>query len=382
MIEAILGADIFTGTEFITDAAVIVENGEIQAVTARAALAASIPRQQLAGGILAPGFIDLQVNGGGGTLLNSDTHAEGVSTIARAHRSYGTIGLLPTVITDERHVIHAAIEAVRAARQAGVAGVLGIHIEGPFLDPARCGAHPKSLIRPLDAADIDMLAHAGCGSVMLTVSPSHVPPETIRTLTDLGIIVSLGHSDASYEQAMAALAAGARGFTHLFNAMSQMTPRAPGMVGAALSTEAYCGIIADGHHVHPASLRAALAAKGFQNICLVTDAMPTAAGGPDHFSLHGRRVQRHNGRLTLEDGTLAGSDLTMDAALRYTVHSLGVALPEALRMASTYPAAFIGQERLLGKIAAGYRADMIHLDAELRVQTTWVGGSPLKGAQP
>jgi N-acetylglucosamine-6-phosphate deacetylase len=379
MTFALTGAQIFTGSEFINNYAVIIVDGIIKAVTENNALDVTMPRHHLSGGFLAPGFIDIQVNGGGGALLNSDPHLDGVKTIAKSHRRHGTTGLLPTVITDERHVMISAIEAVRAARQAYVPGILGIHIEGPFLDPARRGAHPERHIRPLDETDLEILAQSECGRILLTVSPSQVPPETIRRLTDLGIAVSLGHSDATYEQTMAALAAGAKGFTHLFNAMSQMTNRAPGMVGAGLTTDSYCGIIADGHHVHPASLRAALAVKGSCKLCLVTDAMPTAAGGPDRFLLQGREVIRINGKLTLEDGTLAGSDLTMDAALRYAVQQLNVPLSEALCMASANPAAFIGLDCVYGKIAQGYCADLVHLDAQLRVQSTWISGLHAEG---
>jgi len=376
-LTAITGARIFTGSEFLDDHAVIIDGEIIKAVRPVTDLHPDMKRHPLAGGILAPGFIDIQVNGGGGALLNADATLDGVTRIATAHRLFGTTGLLPTVITDKTEVIDAAIGAVRAARQAHVPGILGIHIEGPFIDPVRRGAHPQPFIRQMDASDLDMLAQADCGRILLTLSPAHVAPDMIKTLTELGIIVSLGHSDASYEQAKTALAQGARGFTHLFNAMSQMIGRAPGMVGAALDSDAYCGFIADGHHVHPANLHIAFSAKQASRMCLVSDAMPTAAGGPDSFTLQGRKVTRRHGKLTLSDGTLAGSDLTMADALRYVVQVLGISLSDALRMASASPAAFIGLDDIYGKIDAGYYADLVHLDINLRVKATWIHGSVL-----
>ena len=372
---ALTGALILEAPEFSHGRAVVIADDLIESVVNVGDLPADIPAHDLGGGYLAPGFLDIQVNGGGGALLNETPTLEGVAKIARAHRRYGTTGLLPTVITDNRTTMAQAVRAIAQARRAGIPGVLGIHIEGPFLDPLRRGAHPPEWIRLPDEEDFAMLAGADCGVILMTLAPSRVSPAEVRRLADLGIIVSLGHAEASYEQAHAALLAGARGFTHVFNAMSQMTNREPGMVGAALDArDSFCGIIADGHHVHPANLRAAIAAKKPGTMVLVSDAMPTAAGGPDTFELQGRRVTRHGGRLTLDNGTLAGSDLTMDAALRYTVRELGVALPEALRMAAEYPADFIGLGGSHGRILPGYRADLVWLDTDLRVKKTWIGG--------
>ena len=326
-------------------------------------------------GTLAPGFIDLQVNGGGGVLFNEQPTVEGVKAISTAHRRFGTTGLLPTVITDWTEVMARAVEAVRQARAEGVPGVVGIHVEGPFLDLARRGAHPPEHVRAFDEADLEWLDPRGVGTLLLTVSPKAVPPDVIRKLVARGIIVSLGHSDATCEEAMAALAAGARCFTHLYNAMSQLSSRAPGMVGAALSdSQSHIGLIADGHHVDPAAIKIALAAKPRGKIFLVSDAMPTAAGGPDHFHLQGRRVERHGGRLTLADGTLAGSDLTMDEAVRFMAGSGLVSLEEALRMASLYPAELLGIESEAGRLVAGAAADFVHLDDQLKAVQTFVGG--------
>ena len=261
------------------------------------------------------------------------------------------------------------VGAVRQARAQGVPGVLGIHVEGPFLDIARRGAHPPKHIRGFTETDFNWLDPRGLGTLLLTVSPRAVSPEVISNLVARGIVVSLGHSDAISDEAAAALAAGARLFTHIYNAMSGLSSRAPGMIGAALADpESHVGLIADGHHVDPTAIRVALAAKPRGKIFLVSDAMPTAAGGPDHFQLQGRNVQNTNGRLTLADGTLAGSNLTMGEAVRYLVKRGLAPLEEALRMASLCPAEVLGISKKHGRLTAGAVADMVHLDNGLTVR--------------
>lgn len=372
---ALKGARLFDGETIRENMAVLIEGDRIESVLPASALAGDLRTIGLEGGLLAPGFIDAQVNGGGGVLLNEAPDVATIRRMAEAYRAYGTTGLLPTVITDRTEIIHQAAGAVAAARRQYVPGVLGIHIEGPFLDPRKRGAHPPEHIRAITPDDVSWLTGLDCGIVLLTVSPSNVSPAAIAALAKAGIIVSLGHSDATAGQAQAALAAGARGFTHLYNAMSQLQHREPGMVGAALADrDSYCGIIADGHHVDPLALQVAIAAKPKGHIFLVTDAMPPAAGGPARFVLQGREVEARNGRLALADGTLAGSVLTMDEALRYCVTVLNVDLAEALRMASLYPARFLGQDRALGRIAANYRADLVHLTDDLAVTGSWIGG--------
>jgi N-acetylglucosamine-6-phosphate deacetylase len=373
---ALVGARIFDGERFLDDHAVIVEGARIASVAPYAERPRGGGEVDLGGGILAPGFVDVQVNGGGGALMNDGPSADVVARIAESHRRYGTVGMMPTLVTDTPEKMRTAIAAVRGARRR-FPSVLGIHLEGPFLDPARKGAHDANYIREIEPRDIEMIANADCGAMMLTLAPNRVRAEFIRTLAARGVLVSLGHSDAAYEEAQAGLAAGARAFTHLFNAMSPLQSRRPGMVGAALdSPDAFVGIIADGHHVHPASLRIALAAKPHDRFMLITDAMPPAAGGPDSFLLQGRRVARVDGCLRLDDGTIAGSVLTMDEALRFCVRTVGVTLAQALAMASRAPAAFLRRDRDLGRIAPGYLASLVHLDDELRVRETWVEGEP------
>ncbi|MCP3368481.1 N-acetylglucosamine-6-phosphate deacetylase [Bradyrhizobium cajani] len=373
------GARIFDGERFFDDHAVVVEGDRIATVLPYSERPHGATRD-LGGGLLAPGYIDVQVNGGGGVLFNEDPTPEGIARIAAAHRKHGTVGLLPTLVTDTPQVMAAAIAATREAQRLTPA-TLGIHLEGPFLDPVRKGAHELRYIRNPELGDIATIVEAKCGAVMLTLAPNRVRAESIAELAQHGVLVSLGHSDASYAEACAAVKAGARAFTHLFNAMSAPAGREPGMVGAALDlNEVFVGIIADGHHVHEANLRIAFAAKRHDRFMLITDAMPPAAGGPDQFDLQGRRVTRAQGCLRLEDGTLAGSVLTMDEAVRFAVEVARLGLGDALAMASRIPATFLRRETEFGRIAPGYLASLVHLDHDLRVLETWIEGRPSDGS--
>jgi N-acetylglucosamine-6-phosphate deacetylase len=377
---AIAGAEIFDGTKRQPQHAVIVDDARILDVVPQAALPADMPVHSLAGGVLAPGFIDAQVNGGGGFLLNDAPSADGVRTMCDAHARFGTTALLPTLITDSPLVMAKAIAAVKQAIAGGTPGCLGMHLEGPFLAPERRGAHDASLIRTMTDADVDEILALGIKTLLLTVSPERIAPAIIRRLADGGVTVSLGHSNATYDQMLAAVDAGARGVTHLFNAMSPLTHRAPGAVGGALDCgELWCGLIADGHHVHPAAIGIALRAKRRPGrIFLVTDAMSTVGSDQQTITLNGRTVWRRGGALELEDGTLAGSDLDMMSGVRYLVKQVGVELGEALRMASTYPAEFLRRPDL-GRVAAGFRADLVHIDDDLKARSVWRAGVRLPG---
>lgn len=372
---ALTGARIFTGDGWLDAHALIMAGGRIEALVPVAELDPRIARRSLNGGVLAPGFIDLQANGGGGFLLNDTPDVATMAATAAAHRRFGTTALLPTFITDHPAKMAQVLAAARDAQRAGVAGVLGLHLEGPFLDVARRGAHPEAFVRTMDDADVAQLLQADCGTLLLTVSPRAVSVALMARLVATGIVLSLGHSDATSEEAGAALGAGARAFTHLFNAMSPLAHRAPGMVGAALASEdAWCGLICDGIHVADTAVNVALKAKGASKIFLISDAMAPAAGGPDAFSLQGRKVTRRDGALRLEDGTLAGCDLTILQAVRHCVKRLGVPLADALRMGSATPAALIGRDFERGYLRAGYCADVVHLDAGLALDHVWVDG--------
>ena len=370
------GAVLFDGEAFLDGQAVLVEDGGVVALCPVSEAVAADTIIELNGGVLATGFIDVQVNGGGGVLFNKTPTADGVRAITNAHRSFGVTAMLPTLITDTPEKIRTAAAAVKDAMATGCPGCLGIHLEGPFISPARKGAHKGDYIRMMGDADVEFLLGLDIDTVLVTVAPDVVPPEQIRRLSDAGIIVSLGHSDATYDEVARAVDAGARGVTHLFNAMSPLSHRAPGMVGAALEFgELWCGIIADGHHVDAAALRVALRAKrGPGRLFLVSDAMSTVGDAGDVFELNGRAVTRAGGRLTLADGTLAGSDLDMASAVRFAVRELGVPRAEALRMASLYPATLLRKDDCYGRIRPGYRADFVHLNDDDIVQSVWVVG--------
>lgn len=355
------------------DACVVIDGERIAAILPEPPAGAE--QVDLAGRTLLPGFIDTQVNGGGGRLFNDDPSVETLRIIAGTHRRYGTTGLLPTLISDDLPVIEAAVQAVDAAIEAGVPGILGIHIEGPFLNPVRRGIHSESKIQPLQDQFLALLESARHGRTLVTLAPEAATPDQVARLVAAGVIVSAGHSDAPYETVRAALDNGATGFTHIFNAMSPLTSRAPGMVGAALEApDAYAGIIADGHHLHPATLRVALRAKGPDHLMLVTDAMPSVGSDEDHFLIHGREIHRDGDRLVGADGTLAGSTLTMAGAVKGMMEQGRVPLEVASRMASATPAAFLGLAGQLGHIAPGYRADLVLLDDTLDVQRSWISG--------
>ncbi len=373
------GAVIFDGEAFIDGQAVLVEDGVVAALCPIGESIGAETIMELQGGVLAPGFIDAQVNGGGGVLFNETPSKSAIGAIVVAHRAFGVTALLPTLITDTPEKMRLAAAAVKDAIASGCPGCLGIHLEGPFLSPARKGAHRGETIRPMNERDVEFLLGLEIDTVLVTLAPDVVAPEYIRRLADGGIIVSLGHSDATYEEVARAVEAGARGVTHLFNAMSPLGQRAPGMVGAALELgDLWCGVIADGHHVDAAVLRIALRAKnGPARLFLVSDAMPTVGDAGDVFMLNGRTVTRAGGRLTLADGTLAGSDLDMASAVRFAIGELGVRRQEALRMASLYPAMLLRKEDRHGRIRPGYRADFVHLSDDNAVQSVWVGGENL-----
>jgi N-acetylglucosamine-6-phosphate deacetylase len=373
---ALIPAEVLTEQGFRKGLAVLVENGRIVDVVADgAARARAAQVRELHGTKLVPGFIDTQVNGGGGVLFNDEPTVDAVRRIAQAHRRFGTTGMLPTLISDDADVMQRAIVAVDAAIEQRVPGVLGIHLEGPYLAPARKGVHDASKFRVPGADEIAMATSLRNGKTLLTLAPDRVPAEVIREFIARGAIVAAGHTAATYEEMRAALDLGVRGFTHLYNAMTPLNGREPGVVGAALDDAAsWCGVIVDGHHVHPASLRVALDAKPRGKIVLVTDAMPPVGSDNPSFRINGEIATARDGLLTVPDGTLAGSVLDMAQAVRNAVAWLDVPLDEAVRMASTYPAEFIGLGATHGRIAPGYTADLVALDAQSQITATWIGG--------
>ncbi|NIX75076.1 N-acetylglucosamine-6-phosphate deacetylase [Microvirga terricola] len=371
---ALTGARVFDGTHILEGRAVVIDNGRIVAVPHEKDLGADITRRKIEG-LLAPGFIDVQVNGGGGVFFNDVRTADGIRTIAEAHRKFGTIGLLPTFITDTRERMAEAVEAMRAALAAATPGVLGIHVEGPFINPERKGVHDPAFMRPMEEEDLAILTSLKAGRTIVTLAPERNAMGMVARLSAAGVLVCAGHTAGDYATITEACRHGLRGFTHLFNAMPPMAGREPGPVGAALdSRDTWCGLIVDGYHVSDAALRIAIAAKGMDHMMLVTDAMSVTGTDMTQFDIHGRTIYRKDGKLTTADGTLAGSDLDMASAVRNSVQRLGLALPDVLRMASLAPASFLRLDHELGRIVPGYRASFVLLDDALNVQKTWIDG--------
>ncbi|QQP94739.1 N-acetylglucosamine-6-phosphate deacetylase [Lysobacter enzymogenes] len=359
---------------FESDLSVIVEDGWIVAVLPGPAPAGA-QAVDLHGRYLAPGFIDTQVNGGGDVLFNDAPTVDGLRTIAQAHRKFGTTGMMPTLISDDVEVMLRAIAAVREAIAAGVPGILGIHLEGPYLAPARKGVHNPDKFHTPGEDELDRIASLDNGKTILTLAPERFDDATLRALAARGVLLSAGHTAADYERLRSAFANGISGVTHLFNAMTPLGSREPGGVGACLDDPgSWCGVIVDGEHVHDASLRVAIAAKPRGKIMLVTDAMPPVGGVNEDFVLYGETMTCRDGKCSTASGTLAGSALDMATAVRNTVRRLGLPLEDACRMASAYPADFLGLGGELGRIAPGYRADLVALDDELTVRDSWIAG--------
>jgi len=380
-LTAIAGARIFDGDLWHDNHALVIEDGKVAAIAALRDVPAEARIVPMEGLSIVPGFIDLQVNGGGGVLLNERPDIDGIRTICAAHARFGTTALLPTLITDNREVTASTIAAGLAAKEARVPGFLGLHLEGPHLSVARKGAHDPALIRPMEQADLDrtVAARAGLDALMMTLAPENATNAQIAALHAAGVTVSLGHSDSPYATAAAAVEAGAHMMTHLFNAMSPLGHREPGMVGAALELgHVNAGLIADGFHVDPVSIRVALRAKrGPGRIFLVTDAMSTIGTDMTSFFLNGREIFRKDGRLTLADGTLAGADIDMASCIRFMRDHVGIDFEEALRMASLYPAEAIGMTGRKGRLTHGHDADFAVVDADVTVLSTWIGGTPV-----
>ncbi len=376
MTEVLSNARVLSDHGFRDRQSVVLHDGLIQAVGNDDEIDAGDGGVlDLNGQLLLPGFIDIQVNGGGGVLFNDAPSVDTIRAIGDAHRNFGTTGFLPTLISDDLEVVAAAIAATDEAISAGVPGVLGIHVEGPFLNEAKKGVHDPAKFRVLDDDAISLLSSLKRGKTLVTLAPETTSPELIAKLVDAGVIVAAGHTNGSYDEVRAALDAGLNGFTHLFNAMSPLTSREPGVVGAALDDDSsWCGLIADGHHVHPASLRIAIASKPRGCSLLVTDAMSSVGAVNKSFEFNGQLIDVSNGRCVTADGTLAGSDLDMASAVRNATTMLRVELAEAVRMASTYPAAALGIDTELGQIKAGYRANLVLTDLELNVSNTWIDG--------
>ncbi|MCV6545829.1 MAG: N-acetylglucosamine-6-phosphate deacetylase [Cohaesibacter sp.] len=393
MKQLLRGARLFTGTEFLDHKAVSLIHGRIDAVLDEPVNGSDSCSgwdqvHDLDGLILCPGFIDVQVNGGGGIMINGQTDLTDLETMAVAHRAYGTTTLLPTLISDGlpamRHVaalIKACLARVQDQAEAGsLAAMKGVHFEGPYLNPMRKGVHKQEILRAVDDEALGLFCDPELGIRLVTLAPEITGPDFIKALNEAGVLVCAGHTAANYQQIIEALDYGLRGFTHLFNAMTPMNSREPGVVGAALQDEAsWCGLIVDGFHVHPAMLSIAIDAKKTGKMMLVTDAMACVGAEDKSFDLYDMRLQAKDGKCQTQDGTLAGSDLDMIGAVKKCVSLLDLPLEEALRMASLYPAHFIGQEANLGAVQPGFQADLVAFDEQSwSLAHSWIGGHYLR----
>lgn len=373
--HAIAASQVFDGSTVHKDAAVVIDGASIAAIVTRSELPTAMEVHELPEGIwLAPGFIDIQVNGGGDVLFNDNPTADGVRAIVAAHRKSGTTALLPTLISDTQEKMLAALATIEALA-ASEPGVLGIHLEGPFLSPEKRGVHDARALRHPSETDFAAIAGARAGVTLVTLAPEQVPDGFIRRLTAAGMRIALGHSMATYAQTRAAMAEGVTGFTHLFNAMRPLATREPGPIAAALEcSDAYYGLIVDGIHVAPAMLRLAL--RGAGKPILVSDAMPPVGGTKSSFMLGAETITLRDGRCAKADGTLAGAYLDMGAAVRNCLRWADVPLTDALRFSATHPADFLGLGHTLGRLAPGFRADLVAFNpSSIEVLDSWVAGA-------
>ena len=376
---AITAPQLFDGSTWLFQHALVINGETIVGIEPIDELAQAIPVTDLGEGTIAAGFIDLQVNGGGGVLFNNEPTVSTLQTMVAAHRATGTTTMMPTLVSDHQAIYEDGIAAVADAVANGNRSIVGLHIEGPFLSGAKRGAHRLKLIRQIDQPAIDWLVE--CASLMpiiLTLAPEHCEPGQIAQLARAGIMVCAGHTKATAKQTRTALNEGLRGFTHLFNAMDPLTARAPGVLGVALDDrDSWAGIIADGHHVDPVNLSLAHRAKAPGKLCLVTDAMATVGAPNKSFTIYKETITEQNGMLINAEGKLAGSAIGMIQAVNVAHHAAGIELGECLNMASRYPAAFLNRDKELGQLSIGFRADIVHFDDNFKVQNTWVAGNHL-----
>ncbi|MEM1381223.1 MAG: N-acetylglucosamine-6-phosphate deacetylase [Pseudomonadota bacterium] len=373
--RAITDAVLLTPEKVFTGHALVLDGSRIHDIVPEEKLSAQIPKLPLPGTTIAPGFIDLQVNGGGGVLFNDNPSPETIAQIGAVHRKFGTTAFLPTLISDTLAKVDAALSAVARGQAAGIPGLIGLHLEGPFLAPGKKGIHDADHFTSLsDDTQAKLITH-NVERLLLTLAPETVDTETISALAKSGIRVAAGHTEATYAQTKAALAAGLSGFTHLFNAMPPMLSRAPGPIPAALESDAWCSIIADGHHVADPMLRLVLRAKSDGRIVLVSDAMSTVGSEQTEFNLGGKTIWVEGTRLVDAEGTLAGAHLTMLGAVRHCVETLDVPIDQAVRMATAEPADFLQIADQRGRLSPGLAADLVVLSDTLAVIGTIVGGN-------
>ena len=368
---------IFTGHEILDDHAIIVANGLIERICPLADVPANVEQRSVNGAILAPGFIDVQLNGCGGVQFNDTAEAVTVETLEimqKANEKSGCTSFLPTLITTSDDLMKQGVRVMREYLAKHPNQALGLHLEGPWLNLVKKGTHNPEFVRKPDHELVQFLCDNADVITKVTLAPEMVAPEVITALANAGIVVSAGHSNATAKEARIGFRAGITFATHLFNAMPYMSGREPGLTGAILdANEIYCGIIADGLHVDYINIRNAKRLKG-DKLCLVTDATAPAGANIDQFIFAGKTIYYRNGLCVDENGTLSGSSLTMIEGVRNLVEHANIALDEVLRMATLYPARAIGVEKHLGSIAPGKVANLTAFTHDFKIIKTIVNG--------
>jgi N-acetylglucosamine-6-phosphate deacetylase len=378
MKKAISAPNIFDGNQFYQNHAVLIDDAMVVGISSLEMVPSDFTLERHSNGVLAPGFVDWQVNGGGGVLFNNETSVEGLKRIVKGHHTGGTTSLLPTIVSDTAETREQAVAAVRDYISSGEKGVLGLHLEGPYFASERRGTHDQAYLSAISEKDIAWLSSLSDFTLLVTLAPEILKAGQIKALCDHGVIVCAGHTDARGEQISQALREGLRGFTHLYNAMRPATGREPGVVGSALvDRNSWCGIIVDGHHVDPQMVRLAHLAKPTGKLCLVTDSMATVGTQSNSFELYGSTITEQNGCLINSEGRLAGSAISMIEAVRNSHLDVGIELSECLRMASLYPATFLDIDDAFGLLKNNYRADIVHFNEQFKVLQTWVAGEAM-----
>jgi len=378
MKKAITGSKLFSGLEFIERKALLIDDQHIAGIVNEDDIPVAFEVQTLDGGILSPGFIDLQVNGGGGKLFNNSPDKDSLNTIILAHQYFGTTSIMPTVISDSLNILQKCTDTISNEIKNNHS-LLGIHIEGPFFNVKYRGVHQKQYINTINASYLNLFEKLDKFPVMLTLAPECISIKQLKHLKSLGFKILAGHTDASYDQLEEAIKYGLDGFTHLFNAMGQISAREPSVVGSAFDfDETSASIIVDLHHVHPSLINLSFKQKPKGKLFFVSDSMATINHGEPSFELYDEVVSESNGRIINSEGKLAGSSITQIDAIKNAYQSCNIPLNEALAMASRYPAEYLGVANYLGSLKSGYRADLTHFDLDFQVQNVWVAGKQLR----
>ena len=378
MKQAITGSKLFNGIDFIEHKALLIEDQYIAGIVNKDAIPTDFQVKKIEGGILSPGFIDLQVNGGGGKLFNNSPNKESLNTIISAHQYFGTTSIMPTVISDSLNILQKCTDTISNEIDNNHS-LLGIHIEGPFFNVKYRGVHQKQYINTINASYLNLFETLDKFPVMLTLAPECISIKQLKHLKSLGFKILAGHTDANYDQLEEAVKYGLDGFTHLFNAMGQISAREPGVVGSAFDfDETSASIIVDLHHVHPSLINLSFKQKPKGKLFFVSDSMATINHGEPSFELYDEVVSESNGRIINSEGKLAGSSITQIDAIKNAYQKCSIPLESAISMATLYPAEYLGVSDYIGQLKKGYRADLAHFDSNFHVQNVWLAGKQIK----